>query len=111
MCSTDNVGIAAVESATGANFSTIFSNFTKALVLSGTTDSEEPAYNFKTLDLQTLQHSGRGGILPFQENNTGSTITGTLYPFSINFDEWKGNFGTITLLSTNIIGAAFGTSR
>jgi hypothetical protein len=38
LCATRLVGVAAVESATGMNFNELFTDFTRALVMSGTGD-------------------------------------------------------------------------
>jgi len=112
MCSTGKVGIAAVEDATGVSFNTIFSNFTKALVMSGTGDSSDTRYNFQTLDLQNVQSSGRGGLLPYSTVCTaGNNYTGVLYPYEVAFNQWTGTFGTMTLSGSDFSGTAFGLSR
>jgi len=112
MCSTGKVGIAAVEDATGASFNTIFSNFTKALVMSGTGDSSDTRFNFQTLDLQLLQPNGRGGLLPYSTVcSAGTNYTGVLYPYEVAFNQWSGTFGTMTLSGSDFSGTAFGLSQ
>jgi len=112
MCSTGKVGIAAVEDATGASFNTIFSNFTKALVMSGTGDSSDTRFNFQTLDLQLLQPNGRGGLLPYSTIcSAGTNYTGVLYPYEVAFNQWSGTFGTMTLSGSDFSGTAFGLSQ
>ncbi|MCE5256178.1 MAG: hypothetical protein LLF89_04945, partial [Spirochaetaceae bacterium] len=109
MCSTDKIGIAAVEAATGASFNTIFTNFTRALVMSGTGDSSDSRFNFTTLDLRSIQSTGRGGLLPYTTTLVaGNNYNGSLYPYEIAFNKWSGSFGTIKLTGTNFYGTAFG---
>jgi len=111
MCSTANVGVHAVEQATGASFNTIFSNFLRALVLDGTGDSPVPAYEFSSLDLLSLQPTGRGGLLPAEEFTVGDDPEGSVHPYGINFAKWRGSFGMMSLSSAVVSGTAFGASR
>lgn len=114
MCSTDKIGVAAVEAATGGNFNTIFNNFTRALVLSGTGDSDNPLYNFSTLDLQAVQPNGRGGLTTPHYFDAGDSIVhsrGGLYPYEICFLGWNGDFGTMKLSGDSVIGTVFGISQ
>jgi len=105
------VGVAAVEAATGTDFNVLYDDFTRALVLSGTGASSDPKYNFTTLNLQTLQPAGRGGlrgggpVVPPYACNYG------MYAYSIGFIAWQGFFGTITLSGADAQGTAFGLSR
>jgi len=109
MCSTDKIGIAAVEYATGTDFNTIFYNFTIALAVSGTGDSADPKFNFKTLNLQSVQSSERTGLLPHPTIlNAGSGLTSWNYPYEIFLVNGSGAFGKIKLSGTDIIGTAFG---
>jgi hypothetical protein len=111
MCSTANIGIAAVESATGTDFNTIYNDFTRALVMSGTGDCAEARYNFTTLDLRSVQSSGRGGMTTSFCHAAGASISGSLYPYALQFDTWTGSFGTMSLTGTAGGGTAFGLSR
>ncbi len=111
MCSTANVGIHAVEMATGQSFNAIFANFLKALVLDGTGDSPDAAHEFETLDLRGLQSTGRGGLLPEQEYTIGDDPEGSVLPYGINFEKWRGSFGTMSLSGTGVSGTAFGASQ
>jgi hypothetical protein len=106
MCSTGKVGIAAVEAATGTDFNTIFTNFTRALVLSNTGKTADSRYNFTTLNLATIQTSGRKGLATSYTYNAGNTLTGNLYPYMIYFAKWSGNFGSMTLTSSSKGGAS-----
>jgi len=109
MCSTDKIGIAAVEAATGASFSTIFNNFTRALAMSNTGDSSDSRYNFSTLNLRTLQSSGRGGLLQSATViSPGWSYTIGIYAYEITFNRCEGTFGTFRLSGTNFSGTAFG---
>jgi hypothetical protein len=108
MCSTDKVGVAAVEFATGGNFNTIFNNFTRALLMSGTGDSADPKYNFATLDLQAVQPYGRGGLRITASNAAGSTVSGSLRAYSLAASGWTGTFGSMALSGTDVAGSAFG---
>lgn len=113
MCSTDKVGIAAVEAATGVDFNELFNDFTRAIVMSGTGDSSDPKYNFKTLDLKAVQPEGRGGLLPgglFVSGYCAINFSG-FYAYRIWFLEWTGTFGTMQLRSSSVKGTAFGLSR
>ena len=111
LCSTDKIGIAAVEAATNDAFNNIFSNFTKALVLSGTNESIDPKYRFTTLNLQTVQPTGRGGLLPSLTCAAGSTARDiSIYPYEISFYQWSGTLGTMTLSGSGFFGTAFGLS-
>lgn len=106
MCSTDKVGIAAVEAATGTDFNTIFLNFTRALVLSNTGITSDTRYNFKLpLDLTAIQTTGRKGLATSYNYNAGDKLTGYLYPYTIFFAGWSGNFGSMTLTSDSRCGA------
>jgi uncharacterized repeat protein (TIGR02543 family) len=111
MCSTANVGIHAVEMATGQSFNTIFSNFLRALVIDGTGDSLDSAYEFQTLDLLSLQSTGRGGLLPAKESTVGENTTESVHPYGINFQKWRGSFGTMALTGAGVVGTAFGASQ
>jgi hypothetical protein len=112
MCATDKVGIAAVEAATGADFNSIFNNFTRALVLSGTGDTTNPRYNFKSLDLQDVQWYGRGGLESSFVYNAGNTLTSpVLYSYQIFFARWNGDFGTMNLSGSSVVGTVFGISH
>ena len=112
MCSTGKVGIAAVEAVTNDSFNDIFSNFTKALVLSGNDWSIDPKYQFVTLNLQTVQPTGRGGLLPSSPTySAGGSLNPSIYPYEISFNQWSGAFGTMTLSGSGFFGTAFGLSR
>ncbi|GEM_PF-627866 len=111
MCSTANVGINAVVEAAGESFNTIFSNFLRALVIDGTGDSLDPAYEFQTLDLLSLQSTGRGGLLPEKESTVGDSTTESVHPYGINFQKWRGSFGTMALTGAGVVGTAFGASQ
>jgi hypothetical protein len=111
MCSTGLIGIAAVENATGMDFNTLFNDFTRALVMSGTGDSDSSKYNFSTLDLQAVQPNGRGGLTTSYLHTAGYSGSGGLFAYRIHFAEWTGEFGTITLTGTDIAGTAFGLSQ
>ncbi|MCX7026724.1 MAG: InlB B-repeat-containing protein [Spirochaetes bacterium] len=109
MCSTDKTGIAAVEAATGASFSTIFGNFLRAIAMSNTGDSNDSKYGFRTLDLRTVQPSDRCGLLPYSLIlRAGNSYSDTLYAYEFSFDKWQGTFGTIGVSGTNMSGSAFG---
>jgi hypothetical protein len=112
MCSTKYVGIKAVEKATGVNFNTLFTNFTRALVFLGTSHSANSVYQFTSSDLTELQTSGRGGLLPLSKPTliAGSTLSEdkiAIYPYSINFYKCSGTFGTVTLSGRSVIGTVF----
>jgi hypothetical protein len=111
MCSTPNTGIAAVEAATNTDFNTIFNDFTRAIVMSGTDDSTDPRYAFTTLNLQAVQPSGRGGLYPSSAYAAGGQVSGSIYAYSIQFMGWTGSFGTMSLNGTAGTGTAFGLSR
>lgn len=114
MCSTNLIGIDAVEAATGMDFNALFTDFTRALVMSGTGDSTDPHYEFSTLDLVAAQPTGRGGLLPWDPIppfDAGDTDTYWVYPYSLEFLRWHGAFGTMKLSGTDITGTAFGLSR
>ncbi|MGE5605515.1 MAG: hypothetical protein ACM3YE_07485, partial [Bacteroidota bacterium] len=101
----NKVGIAAVEDATGQDFNTIFINFSRALLLSGT-DTTSPLYNFKTLNLRSLQPYGRGGLyVPFT-GTAGDTWTVDVYPYNLTVINFTGAFGTMNLSAGN--GMAIG---
>jgi hypothetical protein len=113
LCATNLAGIAAVENATGVSFNTIFTNFTRALVMDGTGDSTDPRYQFTSLDLPTFQPNGRGGLDPFLSDTyaAGSGPSESVHPYEIHFYAWTGSFGTMTLSGSNVTGNAFGLSR
>jgi hypothetical protein len=52
-----------VEAAAGDDFNSIFIDFTRALIMSGTGDSEESRYAFTSLNLRTIQSQGRADFL------------------------------------------------
>jgi hypothetical protein len=109
LCSTDKIGIAAVESATGDDFNTIFHNFSRAIVLSGTGVSSSASDNYSTLDLRTIQPNGRGGLQPFAlVLDAGTTQNINWAPYCLWFSKWTGNFGTMTLTGSSYAGTAFG---
>jgi hypothetical protein len=111
MCATSLVGIAAVEAATGTDFNTLFNEFTRALVMSGTGDSSDPIYNFTTLDLQTVQPNGRGGLTTSSSYSIPNSVSGGLYPYRLSFINWTGTVGTMTLTGTDVNGTGFGLSQ
>lgn len=112
MCSTANVGVAAVESATGEDFNAIFRNFARALVISGTGASSSKQYNFSTLDLQSVQPTGRGGLLPSSSSLVaGTTATLGYFPYRLVFIQGSGSFGTMTLSGSSYEGTAFGLAE
>ena len=103
--------MAAVEAATGNDFNTIFNNFTRALVMSGTGDSTNPLYEFTTLDLQTVQPNGRGGLTTTTTYSAGTNVSGGLYPYRLSFLQWTGTFGTMNLSGDSVVGTAFGSAN
>jgi hypothetical protein len=111
MCSTANIGVAAVEAATGQDFNAIFNNFTRALVLSDETTNQNPAYKFTTLDLDVVQPTvlnGRNGLTTSLTYSSGTSGSITLYAYSLAFFKWTGNFSTLTLSGTYFNGTYFG---
>ncbi|MGE5549260.1 MAG: hypothetical protein ACM3ZC_01855 [Bacteroidota bacterium] len=92
MCATDKVGVAAVEAATGTDFNTIFNNFTRALVLSGTGGSTNPLYAFTTLDLQTVQPNGRGGLTTTAVYTAGENVSKQPLPLPAFLWSMDGRF-------------------
>jgi len=116
LCATADIGIKAVENATGIGFNTLFMDFLKAVVMSGTGDSNELEYRFTSLNLAAAQPKGRGGLLPYVPDD-GVYVAGDDYgykvrPYGLEFDYWEGNFGTMRLTGdSGIVGAAFGLSR
>jgi hypothetical protein len=113
MCSTNKVGIAAVEEATSTDFNTIFNDFSIALVLDGTGESADPRYNFSTLDLPSLQAAGRGGLETSYSYGSGTTVSssGGIPPYMITFFRWTGSFGSMNLTGTEMVCTAFGLSE
>ncbi|MCL6613442.1 MAG: hypothetical protein K6U03_02285 [Firmicutes bacterium] len=113
MCATSKVGVAAVEAATGKNFNLIFTEFARALVMSGAVASGNlyPRYRFTTLDLQALQPNGRGGLTTPYSFQAGDTIEGTIAPYEIRFFQWSGTFGNMNLSGGSVVGTAFGLDR
>lgn len=115
MCATDKAGIAAVEAATGTAFNVIFLNFIRALVISGTGDSDDPDLNFSTLDLAVLQPVARRGLKPDPDAAdllAGSTLQSAAKPYGIAFNGWEGALGTMKLSgSANLRGFSLGLSR
>lgn len=116
LCATADIGIEAVENATGMGFNALFMDFLKAMVISGTGDSNEPEYSFTTLNLAAVQPKGRGGLLPYVPDK-GVYVANDDYgyevrPYGLEFDYWEGSFGTMRLTGdSGIAGAAFGLSR
>ena len=95
ICSSDLVGVKAVESVTGIDFNEIFNDFAIALVISGTGTSSDPKYNFSTLNLQSLQSSERGGLLPKSILPTGITLSNNNFAYRLRFSTWRGSVGSI----------------
>lgn len=111
MCSTGNLGVQAVEAATGKDFNLIFDNFTKALVMDDTGDTISSQYKFTTLNLATIQPYGRKGLTTSTALTAGYDVSGSLYPYRLFFSSWTGKFGTMKLSGTGIKGAAFGLKQ
>lgn len=113
MCSTSLIGVAAVQSATKTDFNTLFTDFTRALVVSGTGDTANPRYNFKTLDLHAVQPGGpgvRSGLTtPFSPVN--DMAEGRIPPYGIAFTEWSGDYSAMTLTGNSAVGTVFGLSQ
>jgi len=103
MCSTANIGIHAVEIATGVDFNTIFNNFTKALVLSDVASNTNSLYKFTTLDLETVQTTGRKGLTTLYIPNAGKNYDWWLYAYEIWFVDWAGTFKSMTVTGNNIV--------
>lgn len=102
MCATDKTGIAAVEAATGQKFNDIFLNFIRALVISGTGDSDDPDLNFSTLNLASLQPVIRKGLkLAAADFQAGATLQSAVKPYGIAFNGWEGALGTMKLTSSS----------
>jgi len=112
LCATRLVGVAAVESATGMNFNELFTDFTRALVMSGTGDSTDPRYGFTTLNLREVQPGARGGLATTDtyKISSGNTFSGDLLPYQIIFNTRTGDFGNLTLSGTDAQGTVFGLS-
>ncbi|MBN2402892.1 MAG: hypothetical protein JXN64_10890 [Spirochaetes bacterium] len=99
MCSTNKVGIAAVEAATGEDFNTIFNNFTQALVKSDMLPITSPLspYKFSSLTLSDL-----GSLTTLYNYNAGDSSQWWLYPYEIWFVDWTGTFASMTVTGNNI---------
>ncbi|MDR3171546.1 MAG: Ig-like domain-containing protein [Treponema sp.] len=108
MCATNLAGIAAVEAATGADFNDIFTDFTRALIMSGTGDSTDPRYSFTSLNLRSIQSQGRGGLVIRNSRAAGAQVTDSVYPYSIRTLRWTGEFGALRLTGNNVQGDVFG---
>ncbi|MFH0976702.1 MAG: hypothetical protein V1874_13040 [Spirochaetota bacterium] len=107
MCSTSNVGIHAVEAATGQDFNTIFNNFAQALVLSDVASNTNTLYQFKNppLDLEDVQPTplnGRRGLTTSYLLVPGNSANWWLYPYEIWFVNWTGTFKSMTITGNNI---------
>jgi hypothetical protein len=111
MCATNRSGINAVEAATGDDFNDIFADFVRALLMSGTNDSDDPRYKFTSLNLQDIQKQGRGCLLVQDSRTAGSTVRDSVYPYSIRALQWTGSFGALRLSGNNVQGDLFGLSR
>jgi len=114
MCATNLIGIEAVEAATAMDFNELFTDFSRALVMSGTGDSDDPRYEFLTLDLADVQPTGRGGLLPYDPASpleSGDSDAYWVYPYSLEFSRWHGDFGTMKLSGADVTGTAFGLRR
>jgi hypothetical protein len=111
MCATNLAGIAAVEAAAGDDFNNIFTDFTRALIMSGTGDSDDPRYAFTSLDLREIQSQGRGGLLIRNFRTAGAKVTDSVYPYSIRTLRWTGEFGVLRLTGNAVQGDVFGLSR
>lgn len=113
LCATDKVGIAAVEAATGEDFNIIFADFVRAMVMSGTGDSVNARYQFKSLDLQALQPEGRGGLISSSWDIEGeSGLQSYVYPYEIAFYNVKSNVRFLKLRwDSSIHGVGFALSR
>jgi hypothetical protein len=113
MCSTPNIGIAAVEAATGQNFNTIFNNFTKAVVLSDVTSNTNPLYKFTTLGLEAVQSNylnERRGLTTSLQYPIGFAGSSELYSYELVFIQWTGTdtFKSMQLSGNEVVGTAFG---
>jgi hypothetical protein len=111
MCATDLSGIAAVESATGIDFNNIFTDFTRALIMSGTGDSPNFRYAFRSLNLQEIQTEGRGGLIVKNSGTAGTPSSDIIYPYSIKTVRWTGDPDALRLAGNNVRGDVFGLSR
>lgn len=108
ICSTDLKGIPAIENSTGLDFDLIFTNFTRALVLSGRIDPShpdyKPEYEFTTIDLATeydvadddtynpIYELGRIKTSHIIDQYGGKAYITPEY-YSIRFTKWNLNFG------------------
>ena len=85
-------------------FNDIFLNFIRALVISGTGDSDDPDFNFSTLNLASLQPVIRKG-LRLESNvadlQAGGTLQSAVKPYGIAFNGWEGALGTMKLSSSS----------
>ncbi|MDR3335377.1 MAG: hypothetical protein LBT13_10920, partial [Treponema sp.] len=102
---------AAVEAATGDDFNDIFTDFTRALIMSGTGDSNESRYAFTSLNLQKIQSQGRGGLVIRNSRTAGEKVTDSVYPYSIRTLRWTGQFGALWLAGNTVQGDVFGLSQ
>jgi len=107
---TTEKGITAIEQATGEDFDEIFTNFTRALVMSGRIDEAHPQYNpkymFTSVNLNKTYNTAEDDDYYSGFNvgrlMTSHTITqnaGKVYikpvHYSINFSRWNLDFGFI----------------
>jgi hypothetical protein len=72
--------------------------------------SSDPDLAFSSLNLATLQPTGRRGLLPVEMFDAGETASGSLYPYEIRFDKWVGSLDTMTLAGTELEGTMLGLS-
>jgi hypothetical protein len=108
MCSTNKIGIAAVEAATGTDFNTIFNNFTISLVLSDVSSNSNPLYKFTSLDLETVQPNGRKGLTTSYTASAGASADWWLYPYEIWFVHWSGTFKSMAVTGNEITSTPIG---
>lgn len=114
MCSTNLIGISAVENATGVDFNTIFDNFTRAIVLDGVPEFlANSVYNFSSLNLQTLQTVPRTGLNYYQSIDQGNSISGTVTPYGFYFLNWNwaGVYNGMSLSGNDTVCTVFRISH
>lgn len=85
-------GVHAVEEAAGMGFNDIFKDFALAVFISGRGLSDDPRYNFTTLDIPRS-----GGLRIVDSPKAGTSLKNSVKPYGMRLIYWPGTVTGVTL--------------
>lgn len=97
-----DTGKIAVSEATNMGFNDLFKDYALALFISGRGISNDPKYNFKTLNIPA-----EGGLRPVKTIDAGNTIKHNLSDYVLNLIQVKGSLQSFQFIGNEIRGFGY----